>query len=159
MQDSQQKKIDTLKNLFEAVLKQNGSAITKAQLKMKETIEMWKITMKESYNEYNRFRAEVNEARKKMAELLEQKINAASVKNLEKEMIAMSQEMKEVKVIQRTNPDAIQKFENSIKQMKYPLASNEMESVTAQVTSLAHDLAEVKVKSDESLSQYQDQQQ
>ena len=36
--------------------------------------------------------------------------------------------------------------------MKYPLASKEFESVTAQVTSLAHDLAEVKVKIDESLS-------
>ena len=36
--------------------------------------------------------------------------------------------------------------------MKYPLASKELESVTAQVTSLAHDLAEVKVKIDESLS-------
>ena len=97
---------------------------------MKE-LEMWKITMKESYNEYNGFRAEVNEAREKMAELLEQKINAASVKNLEKEMIAMSQEMKEVKVIQRTYPDPIQKIEDSIKQMKYPLASKELESVTA----------------------------
>ena len=68
MQDSQQKQIDTLKNLFEAVLKQNGSAITKAQLKMEETIEMWKITMKESYNKYNKYQAEVNDAREKMAE-------------------------------------------------------------------------------------------
>ena len=65
--DSQQKQIDTLKNLFEAVRKQNGSTITKALLKMEEAMEMWKITMKESYNEYNGFRAEVNEAREKMA--------------------------------------------------------------------------------------------
>ena len=118
--------MDTLKNLFEAVRKQNGSAITKALLKMEEAMEMWKIGITESYNEYNGFRAEVNEAREKMA--LEQKgpINAESVKNLKKEMKAMSQEMKEVKVIQRTYPDAIQKIEDSIKQMKYPLASKEL---------------------------------
>ena len=48
----------------QAVRKLNGLAITKALLN--EAMEKWKITMREFYNEYNEFRAEVNVAREKI---------------------------------------------------------------------------------------------